>query len=252
MNLRRIKHKRAIAVGLVLCIGFIFVLIAFPYVRRLLPPTTSDESILTQRPCRVPCWQGLTPGVSTRDSVKKLIDTNEFIPIWDIEESQGYLRWYWTSYHNGIFRFDDTDTLVSMEIYPNFQFPIREVINIYGEPEAIHAQWGNTNTIDVPARIRIHLYFPKDGMIIDAQFESSSADSFAIPTDLRGYGYKILDNEHGLEGLVRSRHHLDDDELSQFITDELILGWPGFGAILTFKEGEAGFTSSLVTVTLTP
>jgi hypothetical protein len=44
-----------------------------------LEPPPVDRSLLTGEPCQPPCWQGLTPGVSTQEEVEEFLRTSELV-----------------------------------------------------------------------------------------------------------------------------------------------------------------------------
>ncbi|MBI5294187.1 MAG: hypothetical protein HY869_01840 [Chloroflexi bacterium] len=58
------------------------------------------DGLLHNLPCTVPCWQGITPGVTTKDEAITILQNSTFIPADTLQsgeksESRGGAHWKW-------------------------------------------------------------------------------------------------------------------------------------------------------------
>jgi len=222
-----------------------------PIIIRLLPPSTSDDSIVTQSPCAPPCWYNLTPGVSTRDDVSKVLHNTTFIPDWAIEEEQGQISWFWSLGHMGKFQIDDDGILISMEIIPNFQFPVERILDLYGEPDAL------TSRLDTPVEdgsfnLNLYFYYPDRGLVINFRSPFDPEVDTALSPDLYGYGFELHEPADTLEAFISRVKQVRGTELDNYMATEVTLGWPGFGSLVATRLNRSIYLDPLVFVTVTP
>ena len=253
MAFRFRKLRRRIIIAAVFIVAVMIADDVYVLLRWFIEPHGSDDSIITQDPCALPCWQGLTLGVSTRKSVKNFISESDFIPDWTVDDgpNPNYIRWHRSRNQRGYFRFDENDTLIAIEIYPNYPFSIQKFIELYGEPEAIKSRVERTRNNSI-FLVRVYLYYPSKGLIVDSSFETEWADNFELTTEMQGTGIEIFGGISSFVDLVDTRVSLPRDEIPEYIQNRMILGWPGFGAMLTSRPGESPIFSSMIAYTPTP
>ena len=214
-------------------------------------PTTSDDSIISQSPCRLPCWQGLNINTSTRVDVDEFITNTDFIPQWTVHENDTIIWWRWARDHRGRFEFDTDQNLIAMQVYPNFEFLAQDVIDIYGSPSAVLARL-ERSPHENNVLIRLNFYYHSQGLVVDFRFERPPAYEYVIPEDLMGWGFEIHESATTLEEFVSIVHDIEDDVFRDYMQDQLNVGWAGFGSILMVREGEAVFPNSMLIITTTP
>lgn len=107
-----------------------------------------DKSIITSLPCAPPCWQGITPGVTSSDTVMAILSNSPIIEKGSIKQAgttiSGGLTWRWRSpgrrmqpgvnWQNGI-----VDTI---RMGLTFDLSAQEVIEKFGNPEAVSVEEG--------------------------------------------------------------------------------------------------------------
>ncbi len=144
---------------------------------RLLAPV--DASLLTGEPCEPPCWQGLTPGMSTEDEVEQFLTTSGLVDRTSIFRS-GVSRGgkivgvskQWLSTANvqgGHARnsFDVEDgVLQDITIYMDAQVTLEELFDRYGPPEKFNAVLAGIHLMQV----RASLLYPERGFIAFVEF----------------------------------------------------------------------------------
>jgi len=97
-------------------------------------------------PCRLPCWEGIIPGVTTVDQAIELLNKNSVIK--NIKKStsyngKGYLEWDLTNNKKGFANFySNKPTQIIYYILPyfnNLSFNLNKIVASYGEPSNIIA-----------------------------------------------------------------------------------------------------------------
>jgi hypothetical protein len=93
-----------------------------------------DRGLLYGEPCAPPCWEGITPGVSSKEDVLRILDQLE---------SDGGIESYtvWNFRAEGRFGtvyigFDDDEHVDGIRLHPWFDYRVKQVIDQFGEPEA--------------------------------------------------------------------------------------------------------------------
>lgn len=103
----------------------------------------TDTALLTQQPCRVPCWHSLVPGKSTTSDVSKVVVHDSFIPTHQYEKDvdatkpDNILYWWFTTPLDGNRLIIRNNILYSVQIVPNVGFSIQDILNIYGIPAGV-------------------------------------------------------------------------------------------------------------------
>lgn len=138
-----------------------------------------DKSILTDTPCALPCWQGITPGITSADDAMDILVNSPYIKSGSIVQSGttelGGCVWSWRgpsrrlspglSWKNGV-----VDTI---KMGLTFDLSVQEVIDKFGYPEVIDSWQGGT-----PEHWYwiINLYYPTQGIEFVAYTSEYSND----------------------------------------------------------------------------
>ena len=136
---------RAITIGLPLCFVAILMLLSTclcacsePWEKRL---PEVDRSLLTDDPCRAPCWAGLVPGEATKADVLLALESSPWVkegsiisrPISVLWEDQGNRFYPWNRAHvRGGY-------LALIEIQIDFELTLGELVGKFGPPEGVYA-----------------------------------------------------------------------------------------------------------------
>ncbi len=103
-------------------------------------PKVPDNSLITQSPCAPPCWQGLTPGKSSRSDVMQFLMNNPLVNgnIGEQHDPVGYQLWWWADEAQSS-RTNDIDYakdgfVAHISLNLNTNITIGEVIQVYGLP----------------------------------------------------------------------------------------------------------------------
>lgn len=117
---------------------------------RPIPSSGWEKRWLQSIPCKPPCWEGITPGVSKEDEVRKLISSNLLISSAEVsmlpKEPYKTVTWYWVDgSFGGELRYTkqtSNDDGVITYIHPSYPIPIsfKEVIAAFGEPDTVIAR----------------------------------------------------------------------------------------------------------------
>jgi hypothetical protein len=120
-------------------------------------PTPNDITTrwLRGQPCRLPCYEGLTPGVTTAQEAFHSLRQHLFVDSVTLRRfpSEGYgeIAWTWTNENIGgraLFSLDDAERLESIEPVGDLGVTLGDVIDVYGEPADVIttsfcASWGD-------------------------------------------------------------------------------------------------------------
>ncbi len=124
-------------------------------IRNLQQKRWVDNSIITGLPCAPPCWQGITPGVTSSDNALGILSNSPYIEKGSIKQAgtttSGGCTWRWRSsgrrgqpglsWENGI-----VDTI---QIGLTFDFSVQEVIEKFGNPEFVSVVEGDNQSIGI-------------------------------------------------------------------------------------------------------
>src|SRR5262245_47152269 len=114
---------------LLIIVGFSIVLYVVLILSKVSP---TDSSLLSQQPCKAPCWHGLTHGKSVAADVLKVAENDNFIPKGqyqkdvDPSKSRNILYWWFNSPQNANRIVIENGLLSSIEIVPNIPFSIQD------------------------------------------------------------------------------------------------------------------------------
>ena len=154
------------------------------------PLVPVDDSLLTGSPCKPPCWQGLTPGVSTEDQVNEFLRSSPFVQrstIYRARVARGAemagvsIDWLSTANVQGAhavnsFRVQH-GVLRDLMVYLDSKATLKQLLDVYGAPAAFSA--GRTGVEFT--RVDVVLLYPEHGFIaflaLDAYHPSLHPDS---------------------------------------------------------------------------
>jgi hypothetical protein len=110
--------------------------------------TDPDMSLITSEPCEAPCWQNLTPGVSTKEDVLArlgelaFVDQNS-IEIQDWNEGQQQISWDYAGPSEvnraGEIYLSRSGKLQFISISPAYILHLEDVIELYGDPDGLRS-----------------------------------------------------------------------------------------------------------------
>ena len=142
-------------------------------------PPPLDMSLLTGEPCRPPCWQGLTPGVSTEEEVNALLLTSELVDQstmfrGEITRGRGEvigvsIQWWSTANMATVPRqfgnFADIvdGVLQAMTIGLDSKVTLQDLLEQYGYPDKFTAYM----TPSYPRDVSVALYYASHGFIAE-------------------------------------------------------------------------------------
>lgn len=126
-----------------------------------------DRSLLTDTPCAAPCWQGITPGVTSRSQAIAVLRDSPYIRQDTLREAGneelGGITWHWSaqgrrlqpsiSWRNGVVR--------EITLGLTYDLTVEEIVNKFGLPEALSVTPGGT-----PEHWYwiVNLYYPQRGL----------------------------------------------------------------------------------------
>ncbi|MFH2102923.1 MAG: hypothetical protein ABIJ39_06160 [Chloroflexota bacterium] len=97
-----------------------------------------DGGILSQDPCRLPCFLNLIPGESTYTDVVRALEELEIMEWCTIErDTDVYCFEYETIRHSLSFLCDQSEILRVIYFQPDSPIPVGDVISVYGTPSSL-------------------------------------------------------------------------------------------------------------------
>lgn len=218
-----------------------------------------DDSILTQTPCKFPCWHSLTPGQSTISDVQAVIGKDVFITSAE-QVRQGvdgigrtvFQWWYDTPQRQNRILIEN-NLIDSIEISPNLPFTLEEVVSKYGEPDAINARLERSNEggeIDAS----LFLFYPQLGLEIEFRIPGGNTlttDRFDIESTTPGLRFRLFRPQDSLNGFIAEAYQVEGEELNNFI-ESATLTWPGFDGVIVVNSDYTSFYDQTFIITETP
>jgi len=134
-----------------------------------------DTSLLSGEPCEPPCWQGLTPGVSTEEEVNDFLRSSELVDqssIFRGEVTRGRgevvgrtIQWWSTANMSNVPRQLGNDcvieegTLQHMTIWVDSEITLQDLLERYGPPAKFTAWFEGVES----PYVRVTLFYPRHG-----------------------------------------------------------------------------------------
>ena len=144
---------------------------------------TVDQSLLTGEPCPPPCWQRLTPGVSTQEDVLDYIAESSYVGDHYREAHAVGTTIWWQSILDGrsldTYNFLATrhGTLSVMMIYLDYEVTLEDLLAKYGPPEKVRAEWSSGGS----AVALVNLYHPTQGFMLQLEVIPSDGYHEVLP-----------------------------------------------------------------------
>lgn len=144
-----------------------------PVITKSPVPTDWDSRWLAKKPCLAPCWEGITPGITTKNEALNLLQHMSFVdkvtPREPLSKAQtGAIVWKYVSQPDtgGGVRYDVIDQKI-VEIAPQYpnKVTFKEIIAAYGLPTHLAA----TASIPTDAYILCHaiyLIYMENGFLL--------------------------------------------------------------------------------------
>ena len=138
-------------------------------------PPPLDMSLLTGEPCEPPCWQGLTPGVSTEEEVNHFLRSSELVDQssifrGDMTRGRGEVvgtttQWWSTANMSSLPRQFGNDCVIMqgvvqhLTIWVDSEVTVRDLLERYGAPDKFTAWREGVER----SYVKVSLFYPRDG-----------------------------------------------------------------------------------------
>lgn len=195
-----------------------------------------DTSLLSGKPCEPPCWQGLTPGVSTEEEASEFVRISELVDRTAVYQSDltlgtgevvGVSMQWWSSAntartwreHPNEFIVKD-DVLQDIAVFLDYEVTLGDLLTRYGSPHRWEVQWVSLDTLDID----VMLYYPTRGFTARVRLPSFGV-SLEPSSEVRQVRYlRPLQNEDFLS-LGPQVGYFPVDEA------ESLREWAGYGPV---------------------
>jgi len=200
--------------------------------RSLSTPKELSQRWLKGIPCKPPCWEGITPGVTSAKEAERILKENpifENITISRLNPAApfGQIFWNWTGDgYGGGASFDAQSPLQTVltigAAYPGFR--LADVIQFYGQPTHVAAQ----------AKRNPH----GDGIVYSIEFVFAEK-GFSLFTS--GSRQPNLTEDVWLLGPFFFRSSLDAFSVARSVPSDEIIEWQGFKDFAYYcRDSEGG------------
>jgi hypothetical protein len=234
----RLKNTLSKNAGIVILLLTLFgILLALLYTSGLSTPGVStmpkkifQDALFGDSSCHLPCWQEITPGVTTRSQALALLESNQLIYKGSIGQSDlgnniGGCMWIWKegewTIHPGLSWNNDIVDEITIGIPVDMK--VEEIISRFGTPEILSASNGG-----IPEHWywNIVLYYPQSGM----QFIATTSEYVsAFDPSTRIEGVKL----YPPMSLDQRLSHEDPNNIRGELVN-LFKPWKGYGDLQKF------------------
>ena len=197
-------------------------------------PPELDTSLLTDDPCRAPCWNNIIPGVSGEDEVRAQLQDASFVKEgtleYELTEERGIQLgfFYWqarSEHYNRVYLRDGK--VLRIQIMIDHDRTLGEAVDKFGPPEGVFADIYRES-------YRVEFYYPTQGI----EFESNM-----LPVDRQVYlgdGKGILQEDMkvtraiyfaptSMDGMVSEAYLYSSYDMEGWLAN--IHEWEGFGEV---------------------
>lgn len=185
-----------------------------------------DKSIVTDLKCTPPCWQGITPGVTTGEQALKILTDSPYIKQESIKQvgnmKFGGCTWDWRypgrRVQSGLNW--QSEIVESIRLDLTFDLTVQEVIERFGNPEAVSVVEGGQ-----PENWYwlIVLRYPSQGIELTAYTHEFS--EHIEPTTM--IGAVLLYPRMNIEEMMK----LEEESLSFPLPKDYFSDWQGYGNV---------------------
>lgn len=150
-------------------------------------PTNSavapDKEVLATQTCKLPCWQGIIPGETSKDAFINLIKQNPYFAPDSLEEypvgSGTVIGWsYPNGLNNGGGVYIRENTIQVLNLDATSGITMGEVIKRFGEPTMVQIDSGLVG--DHQAGFDVRAYYPQSGLVVHFARKLFSTDFRAV------------------------------------------------------------------------
>ncbi len=223
---------------------------ATPSTNMFFTPSTTKTSAsndwerrwLKNIPCQLPCWEGITPGITKAEEALKLFQNNNLVKEPTLSSpsylSENYLLWSWSAsatkrdYPDGgfaVYKANDPSKTV-LVIIPKYEattFTYKEISAAFGEPS--HILVTAEHCVDFPPCPRFYftLVYLNKGLKVKLFLDSVKLKQPAINDQMIFSGIEIF--EPGLDGYAKA-YTVNKVAGYQvpFEEGKLLVSWQGF------------------------
>lgn len=163
---------------------------------RSIPITPTSSTWMTRwlggAPCAPPCWEGITPGVTTMTEAAEILKKNPLIidtqVITDDTFRYGDLRWKWsdgTVGGRGI-SYAKTSQHIIIFIQPSYptRFRFHDVIAVYGEPSHVMASAGYPPDFGSPIGYSLLIFYKNKGLVFAGGYDVDNLGKPILSLDM--------------------------------------------------------------------
>jgi hypothetical protein len=192
-------------------------------------PPPLDMSLLTGEPCAPPCWQGLTPGVSTEEEVLEYAASSHDLADYHLDTSASRTVIQWQTPCGASQRVDNfllirDDMLSVIMVCLDYELTLAQSLETYGPPESFRANRKGGSSIDA----EVILFHPTLGLASRLELKPS-AEGYELRPDgkVMRVWYFAPTSLDGLSGLAGWIPFPDKRENAEIVLQD----WQGYGFI---------------------
>lgn len=200
-------------------------------------PIPSDDSLLTQQVCQIPCWYALVPGISRLQDVLSAIPDIDFVSQADgyaegqVDDNYVMRWWYSSTLAEARLTFSD-NILNSIEVHPNVKFTLDDILAIYKNPDAYRLTYQLIPVIN-EADLSISLYYPSLGLVVDFDlYEGPVRLKYELSPDATGTTFQLYSPATSLTTLVADQENVDLNTANFYVYYMFVMGWPGVNSLI--------------------
>jgi hypothetical protein len=131
-----------------------------------------DRSLILHEPCAPPCWQGITPDISTADDALSLLQNSPYIDPNSIstrtEDSEVSTIYWDTAYFErlGKLTIGDGGTVERISVLTDYGITLDQLIATFGTPASVSTI---NISIDTPACYLVSFFWPEHGLVVTGE-----------------------------------------------------------------------------------
>ncbi len=198
----------------------------------------ADTSLRTGSPCSPPCWHNLVPGESGEEDVRRELESSPFVRAGTLqswgESGEASQVYGWTSQRgkSNWIRLRD-GKIQRIEIRPDFDLTIGEVISLFGPSEGVYAYVEGSERyvyrliLDYPTR-ELEFLSDADGRYLSLQDRTGTIQEKQSATVVYYYAPQPL------ESALREVFGCYPAYIEAMLRDEQ--SWPGIGGTISLSE----------------
>jgi hypothetical protein len=195
-----------------------------------------DTSLLTDDPCRAPCWHDIIPGVSDEDDVRAQLRASPLVRQETLEyekyevEKIPYSLFYWQAHGEYPNRISLRDGVVlSIEIEVDHDWTLGEAVDKFGPLEYVLAYYYGEEDYGY----HVEFYYPAQGIEFESDTFPIEGPIYATNKGIISEDLKVTLAEYfaptSLEGMMSEVYSYTSDDIEDWLAD--IHEWEGFGKV---------------------